>query len=192
MARMVSARKGATYADVLAAPEHQLAELIAGELVVQPRPAMPHVSTASDLGGLLMGPFRFGRGGPGGWVILFEPELHLGGDVLVPDFAGWRTERFPKERNVPFLSVTPDWICEVLSPSTLRHDRVVKMPIYAAAGVEHAWLVDPVGATLEAYRRSAANWLLLGTWSDQDVAPIPPFEAVPLELGLLWPDRSPV
>src|SRR3712207_5356771 len=89
-------RKPATYADLEALPENVVGEIIAGELHVSPRPAAPHTVAASRLGGELLGPFDRGRGGPGGWILLFEPELHLGEEVLVPDFAGWRQERMPE------------------------------------------------------------------------------------------------
>ncbi len=179
-------RPAASYADVVSAPPDRVAELIGGDLSLMPRPAGPAVGAASDLNGALYGPFRLGRGGPGGWVILVEPELRLGEDVLVPDLAGWRRERLGDDPGQSYARVVPDWICEVLSPSTHRHDRVRKMPAYATAGVAHVWLVDPVVRTVEAYRLESGRWVLLGTWSDQDVAPIPPFEAVALELAQLW------
>ncbi len=184
---MVDARSTrATYADVEAAPPDTIAELIDGELTLMPQPGGPHVGAASDLGGLLIGPFRLGRGGPGGWIIYHEPELRLGEDVLVPDLAGCRAERLGDAPGASFVRVPPDWVCEVLSPSTHRRDRVRKMPVYARAGVAFAWLVDPRERTLEAYRLDGGLWVRLGAWADDDTAAIPPFEAVPLELRWLW------
>src|SRR6185437_11076720 len=122
------AKHGATYADVLAAPAGMVAEVVHGVLHTQPRPAMPHTRAASRLGGELGGPFDRGRGGPGGWIILYEPELHLGEDILVPDLGGWRRERLPKvPMGAAYLTLAPDWICEVVSPSTQAFDRGDKL-----------------------------------------------------------------
>src|SRR3954468_4688276 len=136
----IPARRPATYEDLCALPDHVIGELIAGELIASPRPSIPHSRASSVLSDDLGGPFDRGRGGPGGWWILFEPELHLGADVLVPDLAGWRRERMPVLRNVAYFELAPDWVCEVVSPSTARVDRVRKVPIYAREGVSHLWL----------------------------------------------------
>src|SRR5437016_825432 len=133
------AKKRATYEDVLRAPEHVVAEIINGELRLSPRPGKPHARATSSLGIELGGPFDRGRGGPGGWIILDEPELHLGEEVVVPDLAGWRRERMPTLDEAAYFTLAPDWICEALSKSTEADDRADKLPIYAAAGVEHAW-----------------------------------------------------
>ncbi|MCA9575068.1 MAG: Uma2 family endonuclease, partial [Myxococcales bacterium] len=144
------ARRRATYEDVLRAPENMVAQLVDGQLDLQPRPRALHARCASVLGGLLEPPMGWGDGGgPGGWVILNEPEVHFGEHVLVPDLAGWRRERMPELPDVAFFELAPDWVCEVLSPSTAGFDRVKKLPIYAAHGVAHAWLVDPSEKTLE-------------------------------------------
>jgi Uma2 family endonuclease len=119
----------ATYADVLAAPEHMIAEIIDGVLHTQPRPASPHARAAGKLGATLDGPFDSGENGPGGWILLFEPELHLHGEILVPDFAGWRRERMPQMPDAPAFELAPDWVCEVLSPGTAATDRAQKMPM---------------------------------------------------------------
>jgi Uma2 family endonuclease len=134
----------------------------------------------------LDGPFDSGRNGPGGWLILDEPELHMHGHILVPDLAGWRRERMPKMPAAPFLELAPDWVCEVLSPSTEAEDRADKMPIYAHAGVSHAWLVDPIARTLEVFRREGERWSVLGTWRDEARVRAEPFEAFELELSALW------
>ncbi len=181
-------RKRATYDDVLNAPPHQIAEIVNGELRVAPRPGGPHTAVASYLGGELYAPFGRGRGGPGGWIILDEPELHLGEDVLVPDLAGWRRERMSV---VPegHIALAPDWLCEVLSRSTERMDRIEKMPIYAAAGVQHAWLVNPRLRTLEAFRLVDGAWQVIGLHQEADRVRVAPFDAIELDLALLWIDN---
>ena len=137
------AERQATYEDLMQVPPHLVAEILSGRLVTHPRPAPRHAVASSSLGDELVGPFQKGRGGPGGWWVLDEPELHLDADVLVPDIAGWRRERMPTMPETAWFGIAPDWVCEILSPSTAREDRVVKMPIYVRAGVSHLWLVDP-------------------------------------------------
>src|SRR6187402_351383 len=137
-----TAPRPATYADLVAAPEHLVAELIDGVLYTQPRPRGRHAQAASVLGMDLGSPFHRGRGGPGGWIILYEPELHLAEHVLVPDLAGWRRERLPEVPDAAYFELAPDWVCEVLSPGTALFDRRRKVPVYAQARVEHVWLVD--------------------------------------------------
>lgn len=184
------ARRKATYADVLAAPTHLVAEIVDGVLSTQPRPAARHAFASSALGGELHGPFMRGRGGPGGWILLDEPELHLAEDVLVPDLAGWRRERLPA-LDVSAIDVAPDWVCEVLSPSTTGRDRAAKLPAYAKAGVLHAWLVDPVARTLEVLRRVAEHWVIVGTHHGDAVVHAEPFVELSLELTALWIDGAP-
>ncbi len=182
-------RRRATYQDVLDAPPHMVAEIIDGELRLHPRPAKPHAAAASALGGELVPPFGRGRGGPGGWLILDEPELHLGDDVIVPDLAGWRRERMPVlTDDEPYFSLAPDWACEVLSPRTSKSDRAEKLPIYARESVPHVWLVDPLARTLEVLRLQKGKWLLLDIWHDEAAVRAEPFEAIELELGALWAD----
>jgi Uma2 family endonuclease len=186
---VASAPKRASYDDVRAAPEHVIAEVVDGELSLQPRPAKPHANAATVLGEELGPPFRRGRGGPGGWLLLDEPELHLGEDVLVPDLAGWRRERMPVlDASEPYFTLPPDWICEVLSPATMRFDRLRKMPVYARAAVAHAWLVDPMARTLEVFRREGTHWLWIGGYEGDAIVRAEPFEAFALELGALWAD----
>lgn len=144
--------KRATYDDVLNAPDNKVAEILDGELFRSPRPALPHTDAATRLTSDLEGPFGRGRGGPGGWRILAEPELHLGEHVVVPDLTGWHRERLPTLPDRPWLDLAPDWLCEVLSPSTERIDRGRKLRIYAEAGVAHAWLLNPIERTLEVLR----------------------------------------
>jgi Uma2 family endonuclease len=185
------AKRRATYDDVLSAPPHRVAEVIEGELILSPRPAGPHSVAASALGEELGPPFKRGRGGPGGWIILDEPELHLRPDILVPDLAGWRRTTMPAVANEAYFSVRPDWVCEVLSPSTERVDRGDKIRLYARAGVGHAWLVNPLQRTLEVLRLSSvtpAEWLTLGVFRDDARVRAEPFEAFDLELAVLWQD----
>ncbi len=183
--------KQAGYEDVLNAPGHTVAEVVDGKLSVQPRPASVHAVAGSALGFALGPPFSWKRGGPGGWVLIDEPELHLGADIVVPDMAGWRRERMPRAPRAPFFTLAPDWICEVLSPSTRRWDRVRKLPMYAREKVAHAWLVDPIDKTLEVLRLVDGHWMLVGTHSGEDVIRAEPFDAIELELALLWDDVEP-
>src|SRR5512147_766081 len=136
------ARRRAGYADVLAAPPNRVAEVVDGELRLSPRPGGAHTAAASALGDELGPPFKRGRGGPGGWLIVDEPELHLGSDILVPDLAGWRRERMARLPAEPFVTLAPDWVAEVTSPSTSKYDRTDKLRIYARAQVEWIWIVD--------------------------------------------------
>jgi len=180
------AKPRATYDDLLAVPDHLVAEIIGGILHTHPRPASLHARAASRLGAELDGPFDRGRNGPGGWLLLDEPELHLHGDVLVPDIAGWRRTRMPELPDAAAFELAPDWICEVLSPSTATTDRAEKLPAYAREGVGHAWLVDPIARTLEAHRLEAGRWLIVGTWRDDAKARVEPFDAFELDLAGLW------
>lgn len=179
-------KKVATYDDVLAAPEHKVAEIIDGDLYLSPRPAFAHAISESRLGGILIPTFDEGRGGPGGWRIVLEPELHLGPDIVVPDLAGWRRERLPSVANVAFVTIAPDWICEVLSPSTEPLDRAKKARIYAREGVSHMWLINPINRTLEISRLKSGQWVGVSTHLNDEVIEGEPFAAVPLELSRLW------
>ncbi len=135
----------------------------------------------------MVGPYHKGRGGPGGWWILDEPELHPGADILVPDLAGWRRDRMPVLPESAWFELAPDWVCEILSPSTAREDRVVKMPIYAREGVSHLWLVDPDLRILEAYALEKGNWLLLRAYEEDDPISASPFDSTEFDLSVLWP-----
>jgi len=182
----VAAKKRATYEDLLAAPDTMVAEIIDGELITSPRPAPPHALAGSVLGVDLGGPFFRGRGGPGGWWILFEPELHFGDDVLVPDIAGWRVSRMPALPKEAYFTLSPDWICEVLSERSRRRDRVQKMAIYARVGVAHAWLVDPTERSLEVFRLERKQWVSVSTHHGAVSVCAEPFAAVALDLAGLW------
>ena len=177
-------RRPATYRDVLEAPPHKVAEIVAGELHLQPRPASLHALAKSRLGGLLGGSFGFGRAG--GWWVIHEPELHFGGDILVPDLAGWRRTTMPDYPDAPFFTLAPDWVCEILSPSTRRLDLGGKREIYAREGVEHLWFVEPAGRSLQAFELRAGAWASLGAAGGGAVS-LPPFDDAALPLNALWP-----
>ena len=179
-------KRPATYQDVLDAPPHVVAEILGDELRLSPRPGGPHTSAASRLGYLLGPPFDLGAGGPGGWMILDEPELHLGRDILVPDLAGWRRERLPLITDQAYFTVAPDWCCEVLSKSTAATDRADKLPIYLREGVAHVWLVDAPQHTLEILRATAAGWLIAAVHRGDVRVRAEPFDAIELDLAVLW------
>jgi len=184
----LAATKPATYEDLFDLPENIVGEIIAGRLITHPRPAPRHARAYSSLGGELGGPFDLGRNGPGGWWILDEPELHLDGDILVPDLAGWRRSRMPKLPETAWFELPPDWVCEILSPSTARVDRAGKLPIYARHGVVHAWLVDPDQRTLEVFENREGKWLLLTVLENDAGVSQPPFDAITFPLSSLWAD----
>ena len=182
-----AAQRKAVYEDLFHIPETMTGEIINGELVVTPRPSRRHTSTASRLGYELGPPFEFGRGdGPGGWIIIDEPEISFDEDILVPDLAGWRKERFPLEEPHNWISVAPDWVCEILSPSTAQSDRAEKMPIYAAHQVAYLWLIDPNLKTLEIFQLESGRWVIVGIHAKTARVRAEPFGQLELDLGLLW------
>ena len=186
---MKPARRPATYDDLRKVPEQMVAEIIGGELITSPRPAFPHARAASVLATDLMGAFDGPLGGadaPGGWWFLFEPELHFGADVVVPDVAGWRRARVPVIPNVPAFDQAPDWVCEVISPSTARTDRAGKMRVYGREGVSHLWLLDPLARTLETYRLEDERWIVVATHAGDEAIHAEPFEAVALVMRRWW------
>ncbi len=186
------ARQSATYDDLLAVPEHLVAEILDGELHTTPRPRPRHAVVSSHLGGELTPPFDRGRGGPGGWWILDEPELHLNSDIVVPDLAGWRRTRLPSIPDEAFFTLVPDWVCEIVSPATERLDRGKKLAIYARERVSYMWLINPIAETLEAYRLEEDHWGLIATHSGDVSARIEPFDAIALELWHLWGRLEPL
>jgi Uma2 family endonuclease len=179
-------KRNATYADLYSIPENFVGEILGGELYASPRPAYAHAFSASALGVLIGGAFQFGINGPGGWLVLDEPELRMADDVLVPDLGAWRRERLPAVSTGAYPAVTPDWVCEVLSPSTENIDRAKKLAIYAREGVAYAWLVEPLQQTLEVLRLESGRWSLLATRSARDRVRAEPFEAIELDLAALW------
>jgi Uma2 family endonuclease len=180
-------RRQANYEDVLRAPDHLVAEVLSGDLYSSPRPAGPHAEAASVLGMDLGGPFHRGRGGPGGWIILDEPELHLARDILVLELAGWLRTRLPAVPPTPFLELAPDWACEVMSPGGERIDRERKLPIYAREHVSHVWLVDPLERMVEVLRLDGDGYRLVVTRGGTDRVRLEPFGAIEIELEALWP-----
>jgi Uma2 family endonuclease len=189
---MNTAQRQATYEDLLIVPDILIAEIVDGELFTFPRPASPHAQVTSTVNQDL-GPFSRrpgGSGGPGGWWILFEPELHLGTDILVPDLAGWRRERMPVLKDVAYFELAPDWVCEVVSPSTARVDRLRKMPVYARERVSHLWIVHPGLQTLEVYQLEGQRWMVASSHGGAEGARAEPFEAIELDMSRWWMEEA--
>jgi len=186
---MTEKKRRATYEDVLAAPPEKVAEVVDGELHLFPRPAKPHAAASAALGEELGPPFKRGRGGPGGWILLDEPELHLVDDILVPDLGGWRRERMPvMSTELPYFDLPPDWVCEVLSDATRKLDRAKKVPIYARSGVKNVWLVDPIARTLEVLRLDREKYVIVAVHADDAKVRAEPFDAIELDMAILWAD----
>lgn len=188
MTQALAVSQPTLYEQLVALPENITGEILNGELYTQPRPSGRHNVAELGLGGTLLFPFQHGRDGPGGWWILAEPEVHFIRDieVVVPDLAGWRRERLPAIPESHRFEVAPDWVCEILSPSTAKKDRALKLPLYAHYRVSHAWLLDPLVHTLEAYELHDGAWLLLGTFKDDDSIRVAPFAAISFSLADLW------
>jgi Uma2 family endonuclease len=180
------ALRDATYEDLLKVPENLVAELIDGELYTSPRPGSRCARAKSILTAKLINFFDSDDRGPGSWWIVNEPELHLAGNALVPDIAGWRRERTPIYPDAPAFEQAPDWLCEVISPSSALIDRVKKRPLYAKHGVQHVWIVDPIAKLIEVYRLERGRWIVAGNYGGDDVVRIEPFEAFELALSTLW------
>ena len=178
--------KRATYQDVLDAPPNMVAEIVYGTLYTHPRPASPHARAGTGISALVGVPFDYGQDGPGGWWIVYEPELHLGDHIVVPDLAGWRRARMPQYPDAAYFELAPDWVCEVLSPSTRALDRGAKQAIYAREGVQHLWLVDPGAKTLEAFELRKRRWVLLKQLAGNAQVSVPPFDAITFSLADLW------
>ncbi len=180
-------KRSASYEDLLALPDRVIGEIVDGELHVSPRPAPLHARAASVLGEELGPPFNRGRGGPGGWILLDEPEIHLGEDVVVPDLAGWRRERMPEMPvDLAYFVMPPDWVCEVLSPSTSAFDRGKKLAVYAREGVSQVWLIEPANQTLEVLRLDGPTYRIVQVASGEDSVRAEPFDAIELDLRALW------
>jgi Uma2 family endonuclease len=179
------AKNEATYDDLFSIPEHHIGQIVRGVLYSHTRPNL-HARPASTLLRDIGSPFDRAGDGPGGWLTLFAPELHFQRDVLVPDLAGWRRDRMPEMPDVPYFTLAPDWICEVLSPSTAKLDRVKKLPVYAHEGVKHAWLVDPSAKTLEVFELRGDVYALVQAASEAETGRYVPFDAIELELAAMW------
>lgn len=180
----------ATYADIEALPPNMVGEIVFGVLHTHARPRPRHGVAAGELQSELTGPFRRGAGGPGGWIFIVEPELHLGPHVLVPDLAGWRKERLTPFPETAYIETPPDWVAEILSPSTQALDRTDKLTVYATFGVGHCWYVDPDARTLEVLQLTDGKWLLEATFKDADRVAAPPFEVHCFPLDVLWVERA--
>ena len=190
MPRVPPFDRPATYQDLEQLPPNMVAEIVDGELWASPRPAPRHATAWARITSRIEPAFFQGRGGPGGWIILGEPEVHLGRQVLVPDLAGWRCARLPRLPATAYIALAPDWVCEVVSPSTARLDRAKKLGIYAAEGVHHAWLVDPLARTIEVLRLVRSRWAIIATHAGDAIVRIEPFEEIELEIGTFWEDAA--
>lgn len=185
-------KTGATYEDLVRLPENMIGEIIDGELYASPRPSGPHGRFASALGVMIGSRYDIGSRGPGGWWILFEPELHLGAHTVVPDLAGWRRERLPRVPKKHMFTVAPDWVCETLSPKS--YDRRKKLPIYAQHEVPYAWIADPIRRSVDVLQLIDGRWTLLGIYDEDDVFAAEPFPLAEIDLPLIWeamPEEEP-
>jgi Uma2 family endonuclease len=185
------AKKKADYDDLYNIPENMTGQIIDGDLIVTPRPSRHHVYAASVLGSELGPSYQFGRGGgPGGWIILIGPEIKMGENILVPDLAGWKKERFPSSEETNWISAHPDWVCEVLSPGALRLDKIKKMRLYGQNGVKHFWLIDPIAGTLDVFRLESGRWMVAGSFVEDDKVRAEPFQETEIDLSNLWLERT--
>jgi len=187
-----SPKRRATYADIEAVPDHLVAEIIAGTLYTHPRPSPRHGLAASALGAKLGDPFQFGNEGPGGWVFVVEPEIKFATDLLVPDISGWRRERLSAYPERNYFEIAPDWVCEILSGSTEKRDRTLKMRVYGEARIPHLWMIDPRLQILEAFENREGRWTKIGDWNSDDAVRAPPFDAISFSLAVLWPLDPPL
>ena len=186
-----TAEKSATYADLEALPPHLVGEILFGRLITHPRPTRRHGGATSSLGAVVTTAHQFGADGPGGWIFVDEPELHLGPHVVVPDVAGWRRERMTEPADQAWFEIAPDWVCEALSPRTEKYDKGDKRRIYSTYRVEHLWFLDPRARSLEVFRRQEQDWLLTHTFFENEQVKAPPFAEHEFSLGLLWPFDPP-
>lgn len=182
------------YAQIEALPTNVTGEIINGRLITMPRPAGTHCQAESSLEIEIGWHYQYGRnGGPGGWWIVVEPEIHFIRDIeiTVPDIAGWKKARMPRQPRTHRYEVVPDWVCEIASPSTVKKDRIEKMPLYAHYGVQYLWLVDPLLKTLETYELYNERWLNIKNYTDDDKVSAVPFNEIVIQLSDLWiPDDN--
>lgn len=182
-----AAARAATFADLDSVPENLRGEVIDGEVVLSPRPLARGGRAQGGLFRFVGGPFDMDPDGPGGWWIVIEPEVEFSEhEVFIPDVVGWRRTTLPTLPKDRPIRVPPDWVCEVLSPSTERYDRIHKADVYLASGVSHYWMLDVEREVLEAYEAGAGRWSRLGAWTRGDRPRIPPFEAVEIPVGALF------
>ncbi len=178
-------KKQACYEDLCRLPENMIGEIIEGELYATPRPSFRHSNVAAGLAEIRIS-YQYKRGGPGGWMILIEPEIQLGKSILVPDLAGWQKERLPCPPETNWTPVVPDWICEILSPGSIRIDRIKKMNIYSRHAVPNVWIIDPIAETLEVFRLENGRWSLVLTAAGNDAVRAEPFHEIQIDLKNLW------
>jgi len=176
------------YTQLEALPKNMTGQIVNNRLIAMPRPTVPHCLARSVLGADILPSYQYGRGGPGGWWIIDEPEVHFIRDieVVVPDIAGWRKERMPRPPRTHRCEIVPDWVCEIASPSTAKLDRTEKMPLYAKYGVRYLWLVDPLLKTLEVYELRDGCWLNIKNYKDNDAVSAVPFNEIVIQLDDLW------
>ncbi len=189
----VPAPKLAVYADLLALADDVRAEILAGHIITTPAPLPKHSKAQRALGRFVGGPFDDddGHGGPGGWWIFVEVDVEFGThDIVRPDLSGWRRERLVDPGDKRPIQVAPDWVCEILSPSTATRDKVAKRKLYAQHGVRHYWIVDVDARTLEAFELRDGHWTLLDSYDDTATARIPPFGRVQLTVDRLFLPKS--
>ena len=182
-------QRRATYADIEALPPHVVGEILFGVLHTYRRPAprllIAKMALLHELSRIFDG---HGLSSVNRYVLLNEVEVHLGEHVIVPDIAAWRRERMPRLPDTAAIHIVPDWVCEVLSPSTARLDRTDKLAAYASFGVGHVWLADPIDRTLEVLALTGTKYLIAATFKDAEPVTAPPFEAHTFLLDVLWPD----
>ncbi|MEL7231314.1 MAG: Uma2 family endonuclease [Pseudomonadota bacterium] len=183
---VVDLGRPATFEDLDIYPEGLAVELIDGLMEIQPQPTNRHRFLQSRLNLMLNAIFDDGVGKLDGWLIMFEPEIRLEARALVPDVAGWRKDRAAHFSEIAHADVAPDWLCEILSPSTAKRDRTTKMDQYAAWGVQNMWIIDPELRTLESYRLVSDKWLLVKTYDDKGSVHIEPVLDAELDLDELW------
>jgi Uma2 family endonuclease len=183
------AKRPATFADIEALPPGITGEIINGVLYTQARPVTRNIKAGQRLARHLEGPFEIDD--RGGWIFLVEPEVEIGPHLLVPDVAGWRADRLPDDYlELPRQVIAPDWVCELLSPTTAKRDKGDKARIYATYDVGHVWFVDPPARTLDVFVRRDRDWVLHAFFEDGDDVAAPPFEASPFAMSFLWPNKS--
>lgn len=176
------------YSELTGLPASVTGEILNGQLYAHPRPGGRHVLVAANLGIEIGGPYHRGRGGPGGWWILQEPEVHLALDteVVVPDLAGWRKSRLPQIPESHKFTIVPDWVCEILSPSTASVDLEIKKPLYARYGVQYLWIISPADKHLEAFQLADGEWRRQGLFSVRDSVSVAPFQAIQIQIDELF------
>jgi len=176
----------ATLADLLAIPEaERFHEILDGELIKRAMPSGLHGRAQFRLATEIGGPYdrRAGRGGPGGWIFATEVEIVFDPDnTLRPDVVGWRRERLSRLPAGTPLTVVPDWICEILSPSNKQNDLFKKLRVYQRCKVPHYWIIDPDAQALAVYRWTPDGYLLVVTAVGAEKIRAEPFDAVELSV----------